>query len=165
MSFSPSQQRRIILEKNLLDKYFPGRVSWHTSDFNDPHVDISMESNSNRRYTLRVYITEDFPNSCPSLVLVSPASLNLRNGKPMPDVSHEFHTIGTKNGFLLLCHFTPSIWTNENTLYQVFMKGRLWIEGYEGHLSTGKAMDTFLKAQGYGSESASGENSGKCVLS
>jgi hypothetical protein len=148
MSFSPSQQRRIILEKNLLDKYFPGRVSWHTPDSEAAYVEILMVSNSNRRYTLRVYISDDFPNSCPEMVLVSPESLNLKDGSAMPTVSHGFHTIGTKDDFLLLCHFIPSKWTNENTLYQVFMKGRLWIEAYEGHLDTGKGMDEFLKAQG-----------------
>jgi hypothetical protein len=158
MSFSPSQQSRIILEKNLLDKYFPGRVSWHTPDGGTAYVEVVMVSNSNRHYTLRIYISQDFPNSCPEMVLVSPSSLNLKNGSLMPNVSHEYHTIGTKDGYLLLCHFTPSKWTDENTLYQVFMKGRLWIEGYEGHLHTGKRMDEFLKAQGQTSSESS------CIL-
>ena len=156
MSFSPSQQRRIILEKNLLDKYFPGRVSWHTFSSGQPYVEIAMVSNSNRHYKLRVYISDDFPNSCPEMVLVSPSSLNIKDGSSMPSVSHSFHTIGTKDGYLLLCHFIPSKWTNENTLYQVFMKGRLWIEAYEGHLATGNHMDVFLKAQS--------EPSGGCVV-
>jgi hypothetical protein len=147
MSFSPSQQRRITLEKNLLDKYFPGRVSWQAPSDGQAYVEISMVSNSNKHYKLRVYIADDIPNSCPQMVLVSPSSLNLKDGTRMPDVSHTFHTIGNKDGYMLLCHFIPSKWTSENTLYQVFMKGRLWIEGYEGHLMTGKPMDEFLKAQ------------------
>lgn len=160
MSFSPSQQRRIIVEKNLLDKYFSGRVSWFTPNGEEAYVEIIMVSNSNRRYTLRVYIADDFPNSCPSMVLVSPNNLRLRNGSVMPNVSHAYHTIGTKDGCLLLCHFIPSQWTNDNTLYQVFMKGRLWIEAYEGHLDTGKGMDEFLKAQGR----SSGRDDENCVV-
>ena len=147
MSFSPSQQRRILLEKNLLDKYFPHRVNWYTPNDDDAYVEVKMVSNSSRQYTLRSYISCDFPNSCPEMVMVSPASLSLKNGSPLPNISHEYHTIGRKDGYLLLCHFIPSQWTAENTLYQVFMKGRLWIEAYEGHLDTGKKMDVFLKAQ------------------
>ena len=90
-------------------------------------------------------------------MLVSPKNLQLRNGSAMPSVSDHYHTIGTKDDCLLLCHFIPSQWTNDNTLYQVFIKGRLWIEAYEGHLDTGKGMNEFLKEQGH----ASG---GNCVV-
>ena len=120
----------LILEKNLLDKYFPRRVSWFTPNDEEAYVEILMVSNSNQRYTLRVYIAQDFPNSCPEMVLVSPNNLKLRNGSAMPSVSHAYHTIGEKDGCLLLCHFIPTQWTTIITVssfYQgSFVDWSLW---------------------------------------
>ena len=104
-----------------------------------------MTSNSNKAYKLRVYLASDFPNSCPQMVIVTPKNLKQRNGRALPDISPEFHTIGMRDGYFKLCHYRPRLWTAEITLYQVFMKGRLWIEAYEGHLATGNNMDVYLK--------------------
>ena len=147
MSWSTAQKNRLAIEKDLLERYFQDRVKWYNPTSFDANVEIKMTSNSNKRYTVRVYLPEDFPNSCPDMVLVSPQSLHLKNGDSFPFVSSEFHTIGMRDGCLKLCHFNPEMWTADNTLYQVFMKSRLWIEGYEAHLNTGKDMDVFLKHQ------------------
>ena len=146
MSRSQAQKNRLGIERNLLERYFPNRVTWQNPTTLDTRVEIVMTSNSNKEYNLRVYIPVDFPHSCPEMVVVSP-KLTLKDGTPIPTVSDSFHTIGEKEGYVILCHFIPKSWKSESTLYQVFMKGRLWLEGYEGHLRTGEDMDVFLKHQ------------------
>ena len=146
MSRTQAQINRLGIERNLLDRYFPNRVTWQNPTTLDTRVEIVMTSNSNRQYSLRVYIPVDFPHSCPEMVVVSPR-LTLKDGTPMPSVSEPFHTIGEKEGHVIICHFIPTSWESESTLFQVFMKGRLWLEGYEGHLRTGQDMDVFLKHQ------------------
>lgn len=148
MAWSYEQKNRLGVEKQLLDKYFKDRVTWNNPTSFDANVEIKMTSNSDRSYILRVYLEHDFPNSCPQMVLVSPENPLLRNGDPLPIVSSVFHTIGMRgDGYIKLCHFIPEEWTNDNTLFQVFMKGRLWIEAYEGHLDTSKNIDEYLKHQ------------------
>jgi hypothetical protein len=146
MSWSNYQLRRLQHEKEILAKYFSGRVQW-LKVCGRPKVQVRLTSNSNRNYTLGVLLSDDFPHSCPRLLVESPSFLPQRNGTALPHNSQEFHTLADPSGFVSVCHFTPQFWTNENTLYQVFMKGRLWIEGYEGHLSTGRNMDFYLGHQ------------------
>ena len=46
-----------------------------------------------------------------------------------------------------ICHFYPLHWNAQDTLYEVFMKGRLWIEAYEGHLNSGQPINNYLPEQ------------------
>lgn len=145
MGWTAAQGKRLGLEKSILEKYFPNRVNWINPTSNtNAKIDASFESNSGRRYTMRVYIPNDFPSSCPNMVIKEPASRipdfpNLRTSHAGPR-NHE--------GYLLICHFDKSKWSGQHTLYEVLMKGRLWLEAYEGHLSTGNEIDYYLKHMG-----------------
>lgn len=148
MEWSRNQQAQLAAEKSRIEKYFPnGQIRW-----NNPNslyyawVQITMNSNSNKLYTLRIYIPSDFPNSCPDMVMVSPSDLRQRNGAALPHESSVFHTIGERDGYIKICHTRPALWT-QTWLYEIFLKGRLWIEAYEGHLATGNNMDVYLKHQ------------------
>ena len=163
-AFSPAQKQRIIIERDLLEQYFPGRVSWSGVKY----VEIAMKSNSNRNYKLRVYIAEDFPNSCPDLVVVKPKNMKKRGGKALPSISHSFHTLGKKDDYIKICHYIPGNWTGDITFYQVFMKGRLWIEAYEGHLNTGRKMKSYLRNQSDSDDDDSSDDDSsdddRCIL-
>ena len=148
MSWSNNQKCRIKREKEILAKYFPGRVQW-SCNYGQTKVQIRMTSNSNKNYTLSITLSEDFPHACPVLLVESPSRLLTRENLPLPTNSRAFHTMENASGFVSICHFVPQFWTNENTLYQVFMKGRLWIEAYEGYLSTGRYMEYFLSHQNH----------------
>ena len=66
--------------------------------------------------------------------------------RPMPrwGVDGRKHTLGYRDDFLMICHYRTSRWTDRSTLYEVVMKGRFWLEAYEGYLMTGKCLSTFL---------------------
>ena len=146
--WSHEQRKRSALEKQLLEEYFPGRTSWFNStDANNTKVEIALNTNDKTEYTLRIYLQSDFPNSCPMLTVLSPR-LKLKDGSRFPDCSTEFHTLQCVDEYPSICHFHPEVWTQEDTLYQVFMKGRLWLEAYSLYHKTGESMDTFLKEFG-----------------
>ena len=146
MVWSPSQRTRLAIEKEKLEHYFRLGVTWIDPQ-HETKVEVFLKSNSDKEYKLRIYIPVDFPNSCPVLVVVSPPKLLLKNGLRLPQMDDSFHTLEDTHGFHRICHFYPPDWTGDITLYQIFMKGRLWIEAYEAHLETGKDMDVFLGEQ------------------
>lgn len=139
MRWNPIQRQRLVVEKDILEKYFPGKVQWIDPTGNTK-VEVTMTTNSNQVYCLRLYVPTDFPNSLPTLVVRS-------SPRPMPNWGNSgaTHTLGrTGDGFLKICHYEDSHWNAEHTFYEIFMKGRLWLEAYEGHMTTQKPLDYYL---------------------
>ena len=147
--WSETARIRLGYEKGILEEYFRDKVKWiEPTSPTKTRVELEMKSSSNKAYKLRLYLNEDFPNSCPHMAIVHPKNMRTRDNEPIPLLNSSFHTLGlTVDGFTKLCHFSPDLWTQDNTLYQVLMKGIMWIEAYEGHLQTGNSMDTYLGEQ------------------
>ena len=145
--WSGAQQSRLAVEKQLLEKSFRG-VQWYDSTSKGAtKVDVDFTTNVGGGYTLRLYVPADWPNSCPALAIARPSMrLKLRHGEDLPISSHAYHTYGLSDeGYQCLCHYHPSSWNPNNTMYLVFLKGRLWLEAYENHMKTGKSIDRYLK--------------------
>ena len=138
MPWSEAQRNRLAAEKAVLDQYLPGSVKW-IDPTGKTKVEVTLKTNNDNQYTLRIYIG-NFPNSVPDMVVVS-------SPKPMPDweESSITHTLSKHDGFLRICHYHDSQWTPRSSLIEVIMKGRVWLEAYEGHLRTEKPMDYFLR--------------------
>jgi hypothetical protein len=137
-AWDPAQRHRLAMEKQILEKSFRA-VTWHNPQTKGAtKVDVALTTNAGGRYTLRVNVPSDFPNSCPELLLVSSSKpIRERDGNPLPEVSGQYHTLGKRDGYYQLCHFISNNWDSKNTLYLVFLKGRLWLEAFEYHLQTG----------------------------
>ena len=145
MPWSATQQKRLGFEKNILEKYFGNRVSW-INPTSDTKVEVRVTTTNDKQYTLRVYIPRDFPNSCPDMIVSNPSScLRMRDGSVMSALSGLNHTMGGRDGCTQICHFKPNCWKDDNTLYQVVMKGLIWLEGYEAHLRTGQPLSNYLQ--------------------
>ena len=120
MPWTPDQRQRLAIEKEILDRYFPGKVEW-VDPTGNTKVDVTMTTNSNQTYCLCLHVPNDFPNSLP--IMVVKASPN-----PMPNwgESTATHTFGrNREGFLVICHHRSERWNCEHTFYEVFVKGRL----------------------------------------
>ena len=144
MGWTPAQRQRLATERRLLEHFFPGCVTW-IDPTGDTKVEVALATNNNKNYRLRIYLknegssSSDFPNSVPEMVVSdSPRSM------PKWGSDGETHTVGHRDGFSKICHYRSSCWTDRSTLYEVVMKGRIWIEAYEGHLTTGEKMNYFL---------------------
>ena len=145
MPWSATQQRRLGFEKDLLEKYFRNRVAW-INPTGDTRVEVRVTCTNDKQYTLRVYLPADYPNSCPQMVVSSPSSfLRMKNGSLLNGMSGANHTLGSKDGCTQICHFNSSLWRDDNTLYQIIMKGLIWLEAYEAHLRTGESLSRYLQ--------------------
>ena len=145
MPWSQSQQTRLAYEKGLLENYFRGRVTWIDPRGNT-RVEIQVTCTNDKQYVLRIYIPPDYPNSCPQMVVSYPNyCLTKRDGTVMNSGDSDDHTWGSRDGCTQICHYKPAEWTDDNTFYQVAMKGLIWLEAYEGHLRTGKSLSNYLQ--------------------
>ena len=130
MVWTRLQRDRLAIEKQTLEKYFKLGVTW-IDPRHETKVEVLLKSNSNKEYKLRIYIPTDFPNSCPALVIVEPKTLLLKNGSRLPEGNATFHTLVDTDGFHRICHFFPSTWKQDNTLYEIFMKGFCFFNSLE----------------------------------
>ena len=145
MGWSSQQQARLGLEKDVLDARLKN-VEWiNPRSAENTRVEWRVSTNNGKSYTLRVYIKSDFPNSCPILVVSSPSfPLRKKDGSLLNSCDGRDHVLSAHDGLTQICHFITSKWTSENTIYQVFMKGRIWLEAYEIHLRTGEYLEKYL---------------------
>lgn len=148
-TWSSEQQKRLQFERTVLSRYFPA-FNWENP--RSPglaSISGTIHANSGRRYDLHLKIPIDIPNSVPGLFVRSPHPLYDHWGKSLVEygVSRSMHLLGPEHGYIKICHYHPSHWRPELTFYKVLVKGRIWIEAYEGHRTTGKPIDYYLKHQ------------------
>ena len=123
MSWSSLQQTRLAAEKDTLDSKLKN-VSWfNPTSAGNTRVEWRIKTNNGKNYTLRIYIPRNFPNECPILVVCSPSTIKRKDGKPLIVANGKDHVYGTHEGFTEICHFVKEKWSNDNSLYQVLMKG------------------------------------------
>lgn len=78
------------------------------------------------------------------MVVKTESKLRGYNGWSLGLYPGDKHVGSTIDGYTGICHFRRNLWRNNNTLYQVFMKGLIWLEAYEAHLRMGQAMTQYL---------------------
>ena len=145
MSWSATQRQRLAYEKSLLEKYFQNRVTWiNPTEAGETKVEVIVTCSNDKQYILRVYLPPDFPNSVPPMTVKTPSmtTLKKRNGNALHGIAD--HTYGVRDGCTQICHFKPDLWKDNNTLYQVVMKGLIWLEAYQAHLRTGQPLNVYL---------------------
>jgi hypothetical protein len=142
----PRQITRYKYEKRELKKTFGKCVSF----YEEPEfVRLELQATTNQLgndYTLRIYLPNDFPSSCPFLVVSKPDTpLKDFHGHVL-ELSYENHCLGAQNdyGLTAICHCRPDRWENDMSMCDVFMKGLEWLEAYEIMIKTGEDIETFL---------------------
>ena len=145
MGWSGAQRERLGMEKRLLKKYFPGRVTWIDPTGNTK-VEVRMTTNNDKSYTLRIDIPWDFPNSCPEMVVCDPPSVLCKeDGSLLNMGSYTNHIWRSRDGLTRICHCRLDQWASDSALYTVFLKGRIWLEAYECQLRTGRPLSDYLQ--------------------
>ena len=116
MPWTSFQRQRLAVEKETMEKYFPKNVQW-VDPTGNTKIDVTMTTNSNQVYCLRLYVPRDFPNGLPVMAVK-------RSPRPMPDWSNYVtsHTLGRNDeGLLKICHYLDSRWNGQRTFYEVFI--------------------------------------------
>lgn len=138
-------KQRLQAEKAVLEKYLkPNTYRFMDMNTGNPYIVMAVMTNSGKVYTIRIMLRE-FPNSVPSVQVITPIRTKRGRAMNMPDGS--MHVLGLEDGHTLICHYGPLSWTPNVSLFKVYMKCRLWFEMYEEHLRTGAPIDTFLPHQ------------------
>ena len=140
LSWGKAEQARLVKEKNVLEHHFPGNVVWiEPTNRHNSKVEVTLKTDNDNKYTLKIYIG-NFSNALPHMVVVS-------SPKPMPiwGESYQNHTLSRHDGYFRISHSHSSQWSDRCTLYDVIMKGRVWLEAYEGHIRTGKPVNCLVK--------------------
>ncbi len=147
MAWSESQRYRLAIEKKILEEHLPGFSFFNPTD--NTYVSGRFESNSKKSYEVRIVIPSGFPDECPKAYITHPNPLwgyNQSKTIKSYETSHEMHTLTSHpNGWVQVCHFKQSRWNASHTIVKVLIKVRIWIEAYEGHLSTGKFINHYVK--------------------
>lgn len=133
--------QRLAAERLVLQRYFPslnlnetGRLTVGT-----------LVTNAGNRYSVAFDIPASFPDSPPTVFVTDPVLTDF-DGDPLytTGVSSTMHTLGPRGTEVQICHSHPNKWHAHDTLYQVALKVRLWLEAYELHLRFGQNLDHFL---------------------
>ena len=149
MAWTPEQQQRLSTEKQILDIYLPA-FRWENAD-GKLRVGGCLPVNGGQFFVVRAHIEQTFPYTPPVVLVVEPKPLCGHDGGDLADldVSPAMHVLTPQDGMVSICHSSAERWSPSQTLYRVFMKARLWLEAYDGHVRTGLPIDHFLHHQGH----------------
>lgn len=132
-------EERLRMEKQVLQTYLPANLVVFRQDY----VLLPAKTNNGKIYTIRIDL-DGFPERKPEAFVTQ--MLQTKNGMDMDSPSHEMHTLSSEHGFTQICHYNDSLWTNNVSLYKVYIKCRLWLEMYECHLVEGHNISYYLSA-------------------
>ncbi len=115
-------------------------------DFNTdkPYCIIAQQTNSKKIYTIKIDLSNNYPNTVPPAFITSPKPLLSKTGASMLGASHSMHTLTGENGCVRVCHYGPNQWNPNVSLYKIIIKIRVWLEAYENHLKTGEDLSKYL---------------------
>jgi hypothetical protein len=142
--WTESQQRRLAVEKAILEKEMP-QFEFHDPT-GDTYVEGDVKTSSGNEFTLRCVLGRSYPDRSVSLYVASPRSLPKYGGGTVnaEEKSHKFHTgVNGPGGCVQICHFKAECWDSTITLVAVLIKGVLWCESYCMHLKTGRPISDY----------------------
>jgi ubiquitin-protein ligase len=136
--------QRLQMETLILEKYFPKRFRFENSGLSNELLDVGVKTQSGNVYRLNIELENDYPNALPKVYVVYPLPLLKHDGSAISGASHSLHTLGNDGEKIQICHYKSENWNPNQSLYKIVLKARIWLEAYEGHLRTGKAIDDYL---------------------
>lgn len=138
--------QRLQYETAILERYFPRKYKFENLYLANELLDVGVKTQSGKVYRLNIRLNPDYPSSLPEMYVVFPLPLRKHDGGILNGVSHKFHTLGNDGDNIRICHYIPEKWNPNHSLYRIILKGRIWLEAYEGHLRTGKPVDDYLNS-------------------
>lgn len=106
-----------------------------------PVLTAAVITHNGHHYGLEIDL-KGYPEQMPRMCV--PQALKKRDGTLM-SLSSAMHCLGIRDGKTYICH--GSVWRPETSLFHLYIKGKLWLEAYEGHLETGNDIDYYLKEE------------------
>ena len=136
----------LMMKHQHVMKYFP---DWTFRWENDEQAYFAgwINSNSGRRYQLRLELNPQVPEIHPELFVWHPKILpSVPSGTINESPGHTTHTLSSNHdGRVQICYASSSDWDASVSLTLPLLRGVLWIEGYESHLRTGRPICEFFQ--------------------
>ncbi|MCL2295068.1 MAG: Mov34/MPN/PAD-1 family protein [Spirochaetes bacterium] len=114
-------------------------------DTDKPYFTAKLQTSNGKVYTIKIDLTY-FPGSVPDVFIVKPKSLLTFSGHSLLKANHDMHTLDGKDGFVRISYCRAQDWRENVSLYKIVNSIRAWLEMYEKHLKTGKAIDFYQRA-------------------
>ncbi len=140
-------QKRLLVEKQVLDYGFPDRYRFHHENSPDAYVEIDITTLSGNTYLVK-FILGDFPYSPPTVYVMHPEKMINFNGVPLSKMGISDSMLllqSDEDDHIQLCIYRHHTCDSSVTLYRVALKCLIWLHLYEEHLKTGMAINKFLK--------------------
>jgi hypothetical protein len=149
LMWTQQQRDRLVLEHRLLQSVGLTQFGvYHDRDRDEYYGLGTTQTNVRSSYDLWIPIPSGYPDQRPPLYVWKPNPLPTSTGGTVNDagLSHAMHTLKTgPRGVVQICHWRDARWHAGITLDKVLLKGLIWLEAYEQHLSTGKSIDSFVR--------------------
>lgn len=141
-------QYRYNLEKQVIGHYMSNPNSYQFGGIGTsaPYLRIAAQTNNNHVFVLNMDL-RGYPDVKPNVYVE--CMLKDCHGNLMNGVSAKNHTLTPNDrGWTQICHYHPSAWRPDLSLWLVYLKCVIWLNIYEQTLRTGKDMDYYLRHQG-----------------
>lgn len=142
---------RLKLEKDVIAQYMknPNSYKFGGLDSDTPYLRIVAQTNSKTPYVLRIEFP-GHPNEKPNAYVE--CMLRDYNNNPMDHASSTNHTLSPHaNGWTQICHYHPSAWQPNMSLWMVYLRCVMWLNIYEQTIRDHHSMDYYLShmSEGY----------------
>lgn len=137
--------QRKQLEEQVISHYMGGKKAFAFGDLmtTKPYLRIAARTNSGHVYVLRMEL-DGYPYNKPNVYVE--CMLRDCHGNLMNGASSTNHTLSPHpNGWTQVCHYHPSAWKPNMSLWMVYVRCVLWLNIYEQTLRTGRDMAYYLK--------------------
>lgn len=137
-----ARSNRRDIEQEILRRFFPAdSFVWRKEGLIDV-LDISVKTQADNVYLLRVKMLPDYPYSAPEVWVVYPNPLHSFDGGIIEPGVRTHSLDITREGLRICLYYSGMVeWNPQYTLYHAIVKGRSWLECYEAHLLTGERID------------------------
>ena len=135
---------RLNLEKSVIAYYMPNPNAFAFGTENGvTYLRIVAQTNNHQMYVMRIE-TPNYPYTKPNAYVE--CMLRDHTGKLMNEPSSANHTLSPHvNGWTQICHYHPSAWKPNMSLWMVYVRCVLWLNIYEQSLKTGNTIDSYLR--------------------
>ena len=139
---------RYSQEKQIIDYYMKNKSAYQFGDLNTscPFLRIAARTQNGNGYVLHFKL-HNYPYQKPEVYVE--CMLRDCHGQLMNSPSAANHTLAPHpNGWTQLCHYHPSAWSPNLTLWLVYIRCVLWLNIYEQSKRTGRDMQYYLSHMG-----------------
>ena len=105
-SWSDTQQKRLLMEKRIVARYFPGFRWIAPTEADNTRLEGSVRTNSGQLYTLKAYLPLDYPSGLPKLAITYPSPLMGYGGMNLRTAHASMHILAPIDGYVSVCHYS-----------------------------------------------------------